>query len=159
MKLTIHLHLVLRLRMSGATPPPICLDGVDSGNFTFILPFTQYLQCHVHTDTQWNLHLMLFDKWFSSFSIQFQWYQVSSCSVHFQFSAQNHCSSQKPYMQILLYLLLLVGRDSSVGIAISYELNGPGIKSRWGQDLRHLSRLALGPTQPPVQWVPAHFQG
>jgi hypothetical protein len=44
--------------------------------------------------------------------------------------------------------------DSSVGIATGYGLDGPGIESRWERDFRHLSRLALGTTQPPVQWVP-----
>ena len=38
-----------------------------------------------------------------------------------------------------------MGRDSSVGIATRYGLDGPGMESRWG---------ALGPTQPPIQWVP-----
>jgi hypothetical protein len=47
----------------------------------------------------------------------------------------------------------LVGRDSSVGIATGYGLNGPGIESRWERDFPHLSRPALRPTQPPVQWV------
>jgi hypothetical protein len=46
-----------------------------------------------------------------------------------------------------------VGRESSVGIATGYGLEGPGSESRWGQDFRHMSRPALGPTQPPVQWV------
>jgi hypothetical protein len=45
------------------------------------------------------------------------------------------------------------GRDSSVGIATGYLLDGPGIESRWGRDFSHTSRPALGPTQPPVQWV------
>jgi len=43
------------------------------------------------------------------------------------------------------------GPGSVVGIATGYELNGPGIESRRGQELPHLSRLAMGSTQPPVQ--------
>jgi hypothetical protein len=47
-----------------------------------------------------------------------------------------------------------VGRDSSVGIATRYGLDGPGIESRWERDLPHSSKAALGPTQPHIQWVP-----
>jgi hypothetical protein len=51
------------------------------------------------------------------------------------------------------------GRDSVVGIATRYGLDGPGIKSRWGRDFSQPSRPALGHTQPPIQWVPGLFPG
>jgi hypothetical protein len=52
-----------------------------------------------------------------------------------------------------------IGRDSSVGIATRYELDGPGIESWWGWGFQHPSRPALGPTQPPIKWVPGLFPG
>ena len=52
-----------------------------------------------------------------------------------------------------------MGRNSSVGIATSYGLEGLGIESRWGPDIPHTSRPALGLTQPPVQWVAGLSRG
>ena len=52
-----------------------------------------------------------------------------------------------------------MGRDSSVGIATGYGLHGPGIESKWRQDLPHPFISALGPNQLPVQWVPGLFSG
>ena len=60
-------------------------------------------------------------------------------------------------------MLVLLVEDRSrvdvVGIASRYGLEGPGIESRWGRDFPHLSRPALRPTQPPVQWVPGLSRG
>jgi hypothetical protein len=55
---------------------------------------------------------------------------------------------------LLLLLLstvwvLVGGRDSSVGIATRYGLDGKGIESRWWWDFPHPSRPALGVPGPP----------
>ena len=50
------------------------------------------------------------------------------------------------------------GAGSSVGIATDYGLDDPGSKPG-GDEIFRPSRLALGPTQPPVQWVPSLSRG
>ena len=76
-----------------------------------------------------------------------RFYPVSSVSIH-QWS-------------MLIFILLCticirVDRDSSVGIATRYGLDGPGIQSRWGRGFPHPSRPALGP---PIQWVQSLSEG
>ena len=51
------------------------------------------------------------------------------------------------------------GPGSAVGIATGYGLGGPGIEFRCGRDFPHLSRPALEPTQPPVQWIRGLSEG
>jgi len=50
------------------------------------------------------------------------------------------------YKQFGLLLLLLVCRDTAVGIAAGYGLDGPGIESPWGEIFR---------TRPDRPWGPS----
>jgi hypothetical protein len=60
---------------------------------------------------------------------------------------------------VMFVLCIIVGRDSSVGIATGYGLGVKGIESQCGRDFSHTSRPALGLTQPPVQRVPRLSRG
>jgi hypothetical protein len=61
--------------------------------------------------------------------------------------------------ELIKVIFCSYGPGSSVGIATDYGLGGPGIESRCGRDFPNLSRPALGPSQPPVQWVQVLSRG
>jgi hypothetical protein len=52
-----------------------------------------------------------------------------------------------------------VDRDSSVGIATRYGLEGPGIESRWVKIFRTRPDRPWDPPNHPTQWVPGLSQG
>jgi hypothetical protein len=89
---------------------------------------------------------------------QYCWQTTPSFLV---FSFGQYILSIKFYSSYTIYcstIYIVQGRDSSVGIATRYRLDGPGIESRWRRDFPHPSRPALGPTQPSTQWVPVTSQ-
>ena len=83
----------------------------------------------------------------------------------FRFVAQhlNRCATAVPhsftYSLFQDFLSNSVGRDSSVGIAARYGLDGPQTESPWKRDFLRLSKTVLGPTYPPVQRVTGLLPG
>jgi hypothetical protein len=69
-----------------------------------------------------------------------------------------HCELKTLKINTHLYYSIC-GLGSVVGVATDYGMDSTGIESQWGQDFLYLSRLALGLTQPPVQWVPGLSRG
>jgi len=62
------------------------------------------------------------------------------------------------YIYIYIYIYMYNGSGSPVGIATEYGLDGPGSNPS-DEEIFRPSKPVLGPTQPPVQWVPGLSRG
>ena len=51
---------------------------------------------------------------------------------------------------VSLVITMCCNRVAAVGAETSNGLDGPGIESRWRPDFPHMSKPAVGPTQPPI---------
>ena len=70
---------------------------------------------------------------------------ISDVNEAIQYMCASFYRSSKDFLLIYVcYLHEEGGRDSSVGIATRYGLDGPGIESWWGRDFPHPSRPSLG---------------
>ena len=88
---------------------------------------------------------------------------TQGCSMTFVQKAHLYFKPVSTVLHMAAYFsnkyTLVRGPGSSVGIATGYGAGRSGIESRWGRDFPRLSRPTLGPTQPPVQWVPGLSRG
>ena len=69
------------------------------------------------------------------------------------FEPNGSSSGRQLYMQLWYGTFYMSGPGSSVGIATELRAGRSGIEPRWDEIFPHLSRPALGPTQPPVKWL------
>ena len=68
------------------------------------------------------------------------------------------CSTHLVILDFIVLIIFVGEPGSSIGIATDYGLDGLG-SNPGGDEIFRPTKPALGPTQPPVKWVPVLSQG
>jgi hypothetical protein len=142
-----------------ASQPFVYAKGLKSTTYTELLKnillevhmSSKHLCIHLQKIFWYDTRVFVNCNW-----VYTQWQQYST-HLH------TNCTQNNTMKQLWLYsiylnlnfsTLIIVGRDSSVGIATCYGLDCLVIESRWGQ---FYCTHPEQPTRPPVKWVTGLF--
>jgi hypothetical protein len=119
------------------------------------------IHIYTHTHTHTHTYIKCVDR--SCSEVASTVHPVTAlCAAHTAVSVQHKQAPPPPHVParwVRTNFPLYVGPGSSVGIAIRYGLDGPGIESRRGRDVPNSYRPVLWPTPPPLQEIPGLFPG
>ena len=118
-------------------------------SFTHLLIWVSHFLC--------QFLLFLIDIFYSnllcSIAIVFMIHFSMSCSYSREtFGTSFFISYHRETWSYCSHIIKSGSWNSVVSIATRYGMEGPGIESRCGWDFLHMSRPAVGSTQPPIWW-------
>ena len=163
-------HLVTKLTSSGAIPTvrhmPTWYAQGQLCLYLYLYLYLCFYLCHKGTDHLGKICCKCWDIWDMYTSVF-----ISLCNVHvvyyrgqsrfhIYFRNQVDLRYNNSWHEISSSVTATVDKrrpSSSFGIATDYGLDGPGLNPS-GDEIFSLSSPALGPTQPPVKWVPSLSQ-
>jgi len=120
----------------------------------FVVQVTVFANSSNYGKWKWDFAIFQVHTAFMITTEVFSWYLAASSGKHHISRIIRRNFSTEIYPCTLLTdvnlpytknIRSIIGRDSSVGTATRYGLDGPGIESRWGRNILRPSRPSLGP--------------